>query len=158
MARISARSGTTVANVDQGSAATNEGEFAMAPKIAVSADATSGNNNNTTALADFDLVGNNATNNIAAAFGGTVSYSATTHQYSGTMSASATVTSTMGNAIVTLLNTLGTQILATQTALSGVPVSDDVVIDVNLSTVTSWSRMRKIIDRLSAVLRSTMNP
>jgi len=85
-----------------------------------STDATASDNDTATSLADFDLVATTATNGIVALLntsgGGPLTYNSGTHQYSGACGTSSTISQANGNALITLLNTLGSAIVAAKAA------------------------------------------
>ena len=63
-------------------------------------------------IAEFDIAFGTGTDNLATLLGSAVVYSGTSHQFSGTMSASATVTAVQGAALYALVNTAMTALLA----------------------------------------------
>ena len=77
-----------------------------------------------TALTDFDTAGADAVTAL-----GIITYSAATHQFSGSFVSGPSPTAANLNALVTALNTALTALIAVQTALANQPaVAPDVVV------------------------------
>jgi len=107
-----------------------------------------------TTVTDLDLVATTASTGLVAllntAGGGPLTYSTATHQYSGNAGTSSTISQSNGNALITLINTMATALLAAQADAVAAKGNGpfDVVVDVNLANVTSLSRLRQLVNAL----------
>lgn len=99
--------------------------------VAASASAVSSNTAVALALTKFDTAFTSTANALSTLLGANITYSATTHQFSGTMSTQAVIAVSQGAALIALLNAALTSEIAAQTsAATTATLAATVVTDV----------------------------
>jgi hypothetical protein len=124
------------------------------------------------AVTDVKLIATTATDGLSAIFTSTASYTAGTMQYSGTPATSATVTQTVQEALITIINTGGNKLALAQTAINadaatmatlanaiaGTGTVYDVVISVNTANITTSGSLRTTLYRLIRAFTGIQGP
>ena len=106
-----------------------------ASNITLSSGANPASASVATAQAAFDAAFGTAVSGLAALLGSAVSYSSTTHLFSGVQSDNATITPTQTAALAVLLNAASADLIAAATAAAGVGTGDVSVV-INTAGLT----------------------